>query len=192
MRFKRSSGISPSEKILADLCDRSFLSLWSYPNLYRRPGKELCDLMVVFGNDIVIFSDKSCAYPNSGDVALDWERWFRRSISKSADQIRRAEDWILKNPTRVFLDPQCTTPLPLALPTRDRIRIHRVCIALGASERNKIETGKTSLTVSALPQKDAFTVGPVERARGWVHVFDKETTRILLSELSTTADFLAT
>ena len=32
MRFKRSEGLTPSEKILADLCDNSFLKL-TYPDI---------------------------------------------------------------------------------------------------------------------------------------------------------------
>jgi hypothetical protein len=75
-----------------DLCEQSFLSLWSYPNLYRKAGKELTDLLVVFGDDVILFSGKSCAFPNTGGVDLDWRRWFRRSITKSAEQITQAED----------------------------------------------------------------------------------------------------
>ena len=63
MRFKKAAGLTASEKVLADICDRSFLSVWSYPNLFRTPAKELCDVLVVFGDNVVIFSDKSCAYP---------------------------------------------------------------------------------------------------------------------------------
>ena len=37
-----SQGLNPSERILAQLCRRSFLSLWTYPNLHiflwRWPG----------------------------------------------------------------------------------------------------------------------------------------------------------
>jgi hypothetical protein len=81
MRFKRSGGLTASEQLLAELCDKSFLKLWTYPNLFRKPGKELADLLVVFGNDVIIFSDKSCGYPNTGNVDLDWSRWYRSSIA---------------------------------------------------------------------------------------------------------------
>ena len=46
-----------SERYLTRLCRRSFLRLWSWPNIYRDQhwggsalGKEVCDLLVVFGN----------------------------------------------------------------------------------------------------------------------------------------------
>ena len=94
-RLEKSRGTTPTEKHLARLCECTFLRFWSYPNLYRDKGKgkgkEICDVLVVFGRDIVIFSDKSCAYPDSGDEVKDWTRWFRRSVWKSAQQIFGAE-----------------------------------------------------------------------------------------------------
>ena len=62
----RSSGATAAERYLKKLCDRSFLSLWSYSGVYRDQGKvgkagdgkEICDLLVVFQNHILIFSDK--------------------------------------------------------------------------------------------------------------------------------------
>ena len=129
-RFTKSGGLTPSEELLATLCERSFLSLWSYPNLYRKAGKELCDLLVVFGDDVILFSDKSCGFPASGDVELDWSRWYRRSVSGSAKQMRRAEEWVRRQPERIFLDPQGEVRLPVEIPPSSRLRIHRVCVAL--------------------------------------------------------------
>src|SRR5690606_21732376 len=87
MRYKKSEGLTPSEAVLSGLCEKSFLSLWTYPNLYRKAGKELSDLIVVFGNDILIFSDKSISYPSTDDPSLNWSRWFRSAIRESAEQI---------------------------------------------------------------------------------------------------------
>jgi hypothetical protein len=88
--------------VLAELCDISFLKLWTYPNLFRKPGKELSDLLVVFGNDVIIFSDKSCGYPDTGNADLDWTRWYNHSIAHSAKQIAKAEMCILADPNKVF------------------------------------------------------------------------------------------
>jgi hypothetical protein len=123
MRFVKARGLTASEKVLADLCEKSFLSLWSYPHLYRKSGKELTDLLVVFGEDVILFSDKSCAFPDNGDADLDWQRWFRRSITKSAEQITQAEDWIKRQPSRVSLDAKATQPLHVPLPPADRTRV---------------------------------------------------------------------
>src|SRR4051812_34436003 len=97
----RSDGVTTAERYLKRLCDRSFLSLWSYPGLYRDQGggggkgdgKELCDLLVVFENYIIIFSDKDCAFPDSGDLERDWCRWYRRAVEHSAKQVWGAERW---------------------------------------------------------------------------------------------------
>ena len=52
-----------------------------------------CDLLVVFENDVLIFSDKDISFPTSSDVHKDWSRWFRRAVVKSAAQLRGAERW---------------------------------------------------------------------------------------------------
>jgi hypothetical protein len=192
MRFQKATGLTASEQLLAELCDASFLSLWSYPNLFRKQGKELTDLLVVFGNDVILFSDKSCAFPDTGDAKLDWSRWFRRSIGDSAEQIHRAEQWIRKQPERVFLDAKATEPLPISLPPADRLRVHRVCIALGASKRSEAAAGYPTLELSpqTLDDEKPFAVGRISGTNGWMHVLDETTLPLALSELSTIADFL--
>lgn len=190
MRFKRASGLTASEKILAELCDASFLRLWSYPNLFKKPGKELCDLLVVFGDDVIIFSDKSCAFPKNGNLTLDWVRWYRRSITDSVHQLAQAERWLRSYPDRVFLDATCTTKLPLELPSSSSMRIHHVCIALGATERAEEETGRRALKISTCKREERFAIGKIQEANGWVHVFDETNLPLLLRELSTSTDFL--
>ena len=133
----KSSGTTPTEKYLVALCEKAFLRLWSYPNLFRDQGdgKELCDVLIVFDRDIIIFSDKSCTYPDSGDEVEDWTRWFRRSIRDSARQVLGAERWIRHHPNRIFLDPGCTQPLSIDLPSSEEMRLHRVVVARGAGKR---------------------------------------------------------
>src|SRR5436853_2185447 len=129
MRFRKAQGLTTSEKVLSALCERSFLRLWTYPNLFRKPGKELTDLLIIFRDDLLIFSDKSCAYPDTGNEIFDWQRWFRRAVAQSAHQVHQAERWILSQPDRVFLDAKCTQRLPLPLPAADRRKAHRICVA---------------------------------------------------------------
>jgi len=45
--IKKSSGTTPTEQLLADLCEQTFLKLWSYPNPFKDDGDELCDLLVI-------------------------------------------------------------------------------------------------------------------------------------------------
>ncbi len=171
MRFRRSEGLTSSEQVLAEFCDKSFLKLWTYPNLFRKPGKELADLLVVFGNDVIIFSDKSCGYPNTGDADLDWSRWYRRSIADSVHQIAKAERWIRSFPDKVFLDGKCIEKLPIILPNASDMRVHRICVALGALDRAEAETGTRALKVEPAVLNDAvrFAVGRTDKASGWVY-----------------------
>jgi hypothetical protein len=88
--IKRGVGVSSTEKNLAALADKIFLNLWTYPNLYGSAGKELCDLLVVCGDDVLIFSDKAITWSSGADVKVAWPRWYRRAIGESAAQINGA------------------------------------------------------------------------------------------------------
>src|SRR3954468_23767803 len=94
----RASGGTPSERYLQALCERSFLRFWSHPRVFQDDGlnrcgqgKELCDLLVVFGDDILIFSDKHCQFPKHDDLHVAWTRWFKRAVLAGANQIYGAE-----------------------------------------------------------------------------------------------------
>src|SRR5262249_25314930 len=126
------------------------LSLWSYPGVYRdqKDGKEICDLLVVFGEHIIIFSDKSCLYPEGDNADLNWKRWFKRAIYKSAEQLWGAERWIRNHPNRLFLDPACTQTFPIALPDLSKAIFHRILVAHGSAEQcKKILGGSGSLRI---------------------------------------------
>jgi hypothetical protein len=106
---RRPEPLTASEGRLERLCRETFLSLWSYPGICKdqgagggRPGgKEVCDLLVVFERDIIIFSDKTCGFPPTEDLALAWSRWYHRAVVRSARQLRGAERWILQHPARL-------------------------------------------------------------------------------------------
>jgi hypothetical protein len=94
--IKKSVGLTSTERYLAKVCEETFLCLWSYPNLYREPGKELCDLLVVFDRQIIVFSDKALTFNTDIDVLTAWNRWRTESIDKSVSQLHGAERWIRK------------------------------------------------------------------------------------------------
>jgi len=147
-KITKSPGQNKSEEYLAKLCDKTFLSLWSYPNLYRAKGKELSDLLVVFGNNILIFSDKTCEYPTTDNPELNWSRWFRRAVAKSAKQLWRAEQWIKQHPHRVFLDKECSQEFPFDIDTT-KAKVHLILVARGVAEACKefFGSGSGSLMV---------------------------------------------
>ena len=106
----KSGAVTPTERMLADFCERSFLKLWSYPNPYKDDGHELCDLLAVFGDYIFIFFDRENALPEVPDKEPQvlWDRWKRNAIDRQvktahgADRyIRRGRlpSWVLKGRT---------------------------------------------------------------------------------------------
>jgi hypothetical protein len=206
----RSKGTTKSERYLARLADRTFLNLWAYPNVHRdvlvnghRTGKEICDLLVVCGNQVIIFSDKTVTWPKKNVVKVAWPRWYKKAVKKSVDQIRGAEGWIDQNPDRIFLDSTCTKNLPIKIPPKDTRKIHGVVVAHGAHEACSrfFEGDRGSFMVRPSLQGDAhmnpssadfspFTVGDVEPSGSFIHVLNEVTLGILMKELDTITDFV--
>ena len=64
--LNHSDGVNESERLLTKLCQTSFLRLWAHTNLFtdegirgtKGSGKEFCDAFLIFGDDVVILSDK--------------------------------------------------------------------------------------------------------------------------------------
>lgn len=198
-----------TERYLARLCRHSSLRLWSWSNIYRDQkwgntsiGKEVCDLLIIFENNILIFSDKHCAFPNSGNLEQDWCRWFKRAIWESAKQIWGAERWIKEHPDRLFVNRSCTTPLPIPLPTPEKANYIRIVVAHGSGEPNhSVLGGSGSLMIepsivgthhfnSSLGPIKPFTIGRVSESKGFIHVIDDFSLDILLQTLDTTPDLV--
>src|SRR3972149_2997254 len=141
----RANGATPAERYLQKLCENVFLRFWSFPGVYRDQGKtgvrgngkEVCDLLVVFENHVIIFSDKSCVFPDSGDIEQDWARWYRRGIVASAKQVWGAERLIRENPKRLFLDRAYGTASPFSRPARIRGGSGRAVVAHNSAIRSR-------------------------------------------------------
>ena len=152
---------------------------------------------MVFGNDVIIFSDKYCVFPNSGDLALDWDRWFRRAVASSAHQAWGAERWLRTYPERIFLDRQCTQPFPLDVPSTSEVRFHLVVVAhdvsrrcaqeFGGSGSMMIQNNLKGLSAHRVP----FSVGDLDAGKSFVHVLDDATLDIIMRTLDTISDFTA-
>jgi hypothetical protein len=152
---------------VAGICDQAFLSLWSYPNPLKGPGKkELCDCLVVCDPDVIILSVKEIAVTESGDLGTDWERWRRKAIDASVKQIYGAER-VLRTASHVTAkDGQKRLPLPDAAVRR----VHRIAVALGGQ-------GKVPLTYG-------------DFGKGFVHVLDERSFEVILGELDTITDLV--
>ncbi len=199
--INKSKGTTASERLLALLADRTFLTLWAYPNVFRDHGKELCDLLVVCGNHIIVFSDKSIEWPSNVSTELAWSRWYRRAIAKSSDQLHRAINWIKKHPDRLYLNAQCSERFPIDLPQKDKMQIHGVIVARGATRAcfTHFDSGSGSLGLMPLicrtkdsqsvPPEPFFVGNPCPDDDDVYHILDDVTLRILLTELDTITDF---
>lgn len=209
----RGEGVTESERYLAKLAEKTFLNLWSYPNTFRdqldhpgaNQGKELCDLLVVCGRHVLIFSEKTIAWQSNKQTPIAWSRWFRSAVADSVKQIRGAERWISQHPDRIFIDAACTRPLPITLPPPAERIIHRIVIAQGASEACRQHFGQGRGSLHLKPDikgqdhydvrnghaVEPFCVGDVDPNGPYIHVLDEASLDIAMRELDTITDFTA-
>lgn len=201
-----SDGVNDSERILTQLCRKSFLRLWSQTNVFTDEGfkdgkggtKELCDALVVFGNDVIVFSDKHIVFQVDNDLKVAWPRWYKRAVRDSCRQLHGAKSWLLRFPGRAFQDPMCARPLPVPVPSGSGVRFHLVAVTRGSREAalsHNHGEGLGSFALSSNIEGDAhfgtpFVIGLPDPEKHFVHVFDEVTIELLLSELDTAADFL--
>lgn len=158
--------LTPSEALVTLLCQRSFLKLWSESNPRASSGKELCDVLVVCGDDIILISVKEIGLKNTGEPSVDWERWRRKAIDESVKQIYGAER-ALRTANRVV---RADGSVGLALPDAATRRVHRIAVAIGGAGEVPYVNG--------------------DFGKGFVHVLDETTLPIVLGELDTITDFV--
>jgi hypothetical protein len=196
----RGEGTTESERYLASIADHTFLDLWSYANTFSAPGKELCDLLVVCGDDVIIFSDKTISWPEKGGE-LAWRRWYKAAIAKSISQVRGAERVLRTSPSNLFVDPACKQALPIPLPAADRRRVHGVIVALGAEAACRDWVNNEFGSFMIIPELTGsghenalcngfplFGFGDVNESGIFVHIFDRVSLNVLMRELDTVSD----
>lgn len=120
--INKGQGVNQTEKRLIELANSAFIGLWSYPNVYsdeglskNKSGKEVCDLLVVFEDNVILFSDKDINFNEEIEVSVAWKRWFKKSITESAVQLHGAEKFLKDHHGRLFLDKKCKVPFPVKI-----------------------------------------------------------------------------
>ena len=198
MTIRKSQGTTRTEHLLANLCQNTFLKLWSYANPYREDGKELCDLIAVFDDHVFLFFDReSRQFDRAGaDIHLAWTRWHSKVVDKQIRSAHGAARYI-KADRAIFLDAKHREPLPIRITSE--MTIHKVIVAHGAREAcqafsNDNVYGSLAMTYRRHPI-------PVDRmqapfvvtldSRDIVHVLDSHNLEILLGELDTFVDLLS-
>ena len=188
-----------SEELLTNLSERSFLSLWTIANPFRRsgnasvPNKEVCDLLVLFENDCVIFSDKHIKLKDDVDVEVAWNRWYRKAVVESVKQLVGARGHISTTPDNLYLDANCTMPLPAAIEDVSRIRFHLIAVVRGAAAscaKYRSNRGSLSLKQGSEGALPVFTVPQSHPGAPFVHIWDEVALDILMQNLDTVVDLI--
>jgi hypothetical protein len=200
-----ADGVNESERLLMRLCRKSFLSLWAHANLHtaqdmrygKGSAKEFADVLVVFGNDVIIFSDKHIEFRQDRGLEVAWPRWFKRAIVESAKQLHGAMSWLRRFPDRIFLDAACTRPLPVALPSPDVARYHLVAVTRGSREAclklfpGSFGTLQIDTSIEGRTHEQwLFTIGVLDRSKHFVHVLDEFSLEVVMDEMDTITDFV--
>lgn len=192
----KSSGVTATERMLAEFCERSFLKLWSYPNPYKDDGHELCDLLAVFGDTIFIFFDRENELPDvpDKDPQVLWDRWKRNVIDRQVKTAHGAERYI-RSGRPIFLDAKREQPFPV-LYDKNKAVIHKIIVAHGAKEaceRASPQNVYGSLAIT-YGETDGGPTAPFHveiDKRNPVHILDSHNMPIVLGELNTVSDFAA-
>lgn len=196
MRIVKSKGVTRTEKLLAELCERSFLRLWSYPNPFKEDRDELCDLLAVFENHVFIFFDRE----NLQLADLDknplvvWDRWKRKAIDAQLQCADGAARYI-RSGRPIFLDSSATLQFPIAF-NPSSVEIHKIIVAHGAKDACKAYSEENvygSLAISYADGDNRLNMPfklDLDR-HDPVHVFDSHNLEIVFGELDTFHDLVA-
>jgi hypothetical protein len=158
--------MNASEQFVYNICQRSFLSLWSYRNPKGNQGKELCDLLVVCDPHVIVLSVKEVQLKRTADFRTASDRWQRKAVEDSVKQIKGAIRWLDRAQHVVQKNGHLGVPLPI----KDRRIYHRIAVAFGGQREVFIQSGKAG--------------------EPFVHVLDEESFYLLLRHLDTITDFV--
>lgn len=198
MNKKKIGGVTNSERMLSQFCQDSFLKLWSYPNPYKDDGKELCDLLAVFGNHVFIFFDRNNSLPHTSDkdLTLLWNRWKKKVIDKQVNTAHGAERYI-KSSRPIYLDGKKSEPFPIQIDITKAI-FHKIIVAHGAKEAC-INSSKDNIYGSLgitytdkIQERTTESIGPFSLLLDKnhpIHILDSHNLPIILGELDTVSDF---
>lgn len=201
------NGFTKEEIFLNKIGLNSFLQFWSWPNLFRDQGsangkgdgKEICDLTVIFGNDVLLFSDKKIVFNQNKEINVAWSRWARRAIGDSIKQIKGARRWISEYPERVYLDSGCQKQIPISIPEKQNIKFHNIVVCHGIEDvLSKLNNEASFFIDNSIHGKDhwdkdnckPFCIGQIFEG-SFVHIFNESTIELVLKEFDTAKDFLS-
>lgn len=150
-----------AEEIVQYLAEKTFFADWCYKNPILENGKELCDLLVVFGETAIIYQIKN--------LKLDEKsRYKKGEVDKNLRQLVGAKRTLFT----------LNKTIELSNPNRGKEAFNPKSI-------------KEIFLISALVGKgEDYSYSLEEFKKLTIHVFDREFTQVSLNELDTIKDFI--
>lgn len=149
-----------AEEIVQYLAEQTFLTDWCYKNPVLKDGKELCDLLVVFGDIAIIWQIKN--------LKLDKGKYKKTEVDKNLRQLSGAR--------RALFD--LAKPIELSNPRR------------GREFFNPKSVKEVFLISALVGKEEDYSSSVEEFKNLTIHVFNREFTQVVLNELDTIKDFI--
>lgn len=153
------------EEFVNRIAFNSFIEHWCYPSPKDESGdkKEICDLLILFGDNLIIISVKNYEFKDF------YSRYFRRTIEKAVKQIYGAERKLLNSDKDIFI--KHPNRVIERFPKERINNIHRVIINLGEGVR-------------------FYPFNKETKDEKFITLLDKEAFQTIVQELDTIPDFL--
>lgn len=157
--------MTKSEEWAYNLCRNSFFSLFSFVNPIGKKGKELCDVIIICGKDIVLISVKEININLTDNYNVDYNRWNTRAIEDSVKQLNGAERF-LKSVSSFKLK--------------------------GSEEEIELSIEKNFYKIAlAIGGRGKFPIPESIRNNGYVNIMDEVSFHSITLELDTVTDFIS-
>lgn len=157
--------MTKSEEWAYNLCRDSFFSLFSFVNPIGKKGKELCDVIIICGKDIVLISVKEININLTDNYDVDYNRWNTRAIEDSVKQLNGAERFLKSVSSFKLKGSAEEIELPI--------------------EKNFF---KIALTIGG---RGKFPIPESIRNNGYVNIMDEVSFHSITLELDTITDFIS-
>lgn len=185
-----------TEEILNAFFEIAFLEPWTIPNPYFKTGKELCDCLVIIGNNVILVSDKDYKY-NNQPVALKkganfeakWKRWYKKSIIDSANQLIGAKKKI-EQESQLFYDGKASQKIHLNIPKNPNIYL--IAVSSDSSDLLSHEVGYCGLGIhnEEISENNLPYFSGTTYQDNFIHHFSRSVMHNLLKSLDTAGDLI--
>lgn len=157
--------MTKSEEWAYNLCRDSFFSLFSFVNPIGKKGKELCDVIIICGKDIVLISVKEININLTDNYDVDYNRWNTRAIEDSVKQLNGAERFLKSISSFKLKGSEEEIELPIEK------NFYKIALAIGG--------------------RGKFPIPESIRNNGYVNIMDEVSFHSITLELDTVTDFIS-